>query len=347
MSCHVSVMPGEVIEWLRPETCRLIFDGTFGAGGHSVALARLIPAGASLLAADRDPAAVAAWEGAKANDETLARLPIRLFCASYHQLDRLLGEEGLGKVDGVILDLGLSSDQLADRDRGFSFTGDGPLDLRFDPTSGQTVAQFLASATEREIADTIYRFGEERFSRRIAKQIVLKRQARNPVRSVNELVDICRRCVPRGKNHDIHPATRTFQGLRIAVNQELEILEQALRVLPLCVNPGGRIAIISFHSLEDRIVKQAFRDDDRLEPLTRKPLRPTDEEVEQNPRSRSAKLRVAEVIDPNQPRPDRRRGKRSWGAGKAYEEDDGNEEFDDGDDGDEELRDDAIQDEES
>ena len=140
-------------------------------------------------------------------------------------------------------------------------------------------------------------FGEERFSRRIAKQIVLRRQERKPVKTVTELVDICRRCVPRSKNHDIHPATRTFQALRIVVNEELSILEAALKALPSRMRPGGRIAIISFHSLEDRIVKNAFRDDDRLEVLTRKPLRPSDEEVATNPRSRSAKMRVAKIVE--------------------------------------------------
>jgi 16S rRNA (cytosine1402-N4)-methyltransferase len=289
VSCHVSVMPDEVVQWLRPESCLTIFDGTFGAGGHSIALARRIAEGGRVVAVDRDPAAV------QAAADSIGDLPIDVYCGSYHRIDRVAKAAALPPIDGVVLDLGLSSDQLADRDRGFSFTGEGFLDLRFDPSSGQTAADFLATSTEQQIADAIYQFGEERFSRRIAKQIVIRRQQRQPVRSVVDLVEICRRCVPRSKNHDIHPATRTFQALRIAVNQELTILSDALRQLPAYLKPGGRIAIISFHSLEDRIVKQAFRDDERLEVLTRKPLRPTDAEVAENPRSRSAKMRVAEV----------------------------------------------------
>lgn len=273
-------------------------DGTFGAGGHSIALAQRLPEGGRLLAVDRDPAAVLAGNDWLAADPELARLPILVCYGSYHQPGELLAAAGESVVDGVVLDLGLSSDQLADRDRGFSFSSDGLLDLRFDPTSGQTAAQFLASAGEREIADAIYRYGEERFSRRIARAVIQRRQARQPVRTVSELVEICRRCVPRSKNHDIHPATRTFQALRILVNRELEILESALRVLPDFVRPGGRIAIISFHSLEDRMVKQAFREDSRLNVLTRKPLRPSESEVADNPRSRSAKLRVAEIGGP-------------------------------------------------
>jgi len=281
-------MPAEIVHWLRPESGGVLFDGTFGAGGHSIALAERLPEGGRVLAVDRDPAAVAQAES------IVGSRPIEVYCGSYHRLDRVLKAAGVAAVDGVVLDLGLSSDQLADRDRGFSFTADGPLDLRFDPSSGPSASDFLASSTEQQIADTIYQFGEERYSRRIAKQVVLRRQQRQAVRKVADLVEICRRCVPRSKNHDIHPATRTFQALRIAVNEELSILQSALRLIPELMNPGGRIAIISFHSLEDRIVKQAFRDDPRLEVLTRKPLRPTDAEVDSNPRSRSAKLRVAQ-----------------------------------------------------
>jgi 16S rRNA (cytosine1402-N4)-methyltransferase len=287
-------MPDEVVQWLQPHASHALFDGTFGAGGHSVALARLIAPDGRIVAVDRDPAAV------EAAAETVAELPIDVYCGSYHRIDRVVQASGIAAFDGVVLDLGLSSDQLADRDRGFSFTGDGFLDLRFDPSSGQTAADFLASSTEQQIADAIYQFGEERFSRRIAKQIVIRRQQRQSVRTVTDLVEICRRCVPRSKNHDIHPATRTFQALRIAVNEELTILADALRRIPEYIKPGGRIAIISFHSLEDRLVKQAFRDDPRLEVLTRKPLRPSDTEVADNPRSRSAKMRVASVIgDPD------------------------------------------------
>lgn len=280
-------MPAEIVHWLRPESGGVIFDGTFGAGGHSIALAERLPEGGRVLAVDRDPAAVAQA------DALIGTRPIEVYCGSYHRLDRVLRAAGVAAVDGVVLDLGLSSDQLADRDRGFSFAADGPLDLRFDPSSGPSASDFLASSTEQQIADTIYQFGEERYSRRIAKQIVLRRQQRQPVRKVADLVEICRRCVPRSKNHDIHPATRTFQALRIAVNEELSILQAALRLIPDLVNPGGRIAIISFHSLEDRPVKEAFRNDPRLEALTKKPIVASEAELAQNPRSRSAKMRVA------------------------------------------------------
>ncbi len=290
--CHVSVMTDEVVQWLRPQSCSVLLDGTFGAGGHSQALATRMAAGGRVIAIDRDPAALEAMVVPAAI--TWTDLPLVVHNLSYHHAAEVLAEEQVAAVDGIVLDLGLSSDQLADRQRGFSFSADGPLDLRFDPRQGQTARDFLAQSTEKEIADAIYQFGEERYSRRIAKQIVLRRSQKQPVKTVSELVEICRRCVPRAKNHDIHPATRTFQALRIAVNHELQILAAALRDLPEILAPGGRFVVISFHSLEDRMVKQAFRDDARLEVLTRKPLRPTDAEVAANPRSRSAKMRVAE-----------------------------------------------------
>lgn len=280
-------MPQEINQWLQPERASVLFDGTFGAGGHSLRLAAQLPDGGRLIAVDRDPAAV------QAGAAVIAGLPITLVCDSYHRIERVLDQLDIATVDGIVLDLGLSSDQLADRERGFSFTSDGDLDLRFDPTSGPTAADYLLTASEQQIADTIYQFGEERFSRRIAKQIVQRRREKQRVKTVAQLVEICRRCVPRSKNHDIHPATRTFQALRIKVNEELAILSDALRRMPRRLSPGGRLAVISFHSLEDRIVKNAFRDDPCWQVLTRKPLRPSEQEVADNPRSRSAKLRVA------------------------------------------------------
>jgi 16S rRNA (cytosine1402-N4)-methyltransferase len=194
-------------------------------------------------------------------------------------------------VDAVLLDLGLSSDQLADDTRGFSFEAGGELDLRFNPDEGEPAWQLLARLRENEIADLIYQFGEERFSRRIARKIIEQRSHR-PIRTAAELADLVRRCVPRSADR-IDPATRTFQALRIAVNRELESLDLALQRIPDRLKPGGRLAIISFHSLEDRRVKEAFRSDSRLTPLTKKPIRPTENEARTNPRSRSAKLRVA------------------------------------------------------
>jgi 16S rRNA (cytosine1402-N4)-methyltransferase len=198
-------------------------------------------------------------------------------------------------VHGILLDLGLSSDQLADDERGFSFDCDGQVDLRFDTERGEPAWRLLERLSAEHLADIIYRYGEERFSRRIGRKIVERRRSA-PIRTSRELSELVRACVPRSKNHRIDPATRTFQALRIAVNDELKSLEIALRRLPDCLAIGGKLAIISFHSLEDRRVKVAFRDDDRLEVITRKPIRAGEAEVERNPRSRSARLRVARRI---------------------------------------------------
>jgi 16S rRNA (cytosine1402-N4)-methyltransferase len=203
-----------------------------------------------------------------------------------------MAELGWSGAAGIVLDLGLSSDQLSDRSRGFSFTADGDLDMRFDPTSGQPAWQWLDRVSERELADTIYRYGEERFSRRIAKRIVEQRE-REPLRSPLALRELIHRCVPGARHARIDPATRTFQALRIVVNDELKILERALERLPDLLAPDGRLLVISFHSLEDRIVKYAFRDDPRLEVITRKPVMAGEVELESNNRSRSAKMRVA------------------------------------------------------
>ena len=220
-----------------------------------------------------------------------------MFLGSYEKIPKALAAVDVPMADAALLDLGLSSDQLADPNRGFSFTKtSAELDLRFDPESGQSAAQWLAWHKEDEIANAIYQYGEERYSRRIAREIVARRRREDGVKTVEDLVDVCRRCVPRSKNHDIHPATRTFQALRIVVNDELGALERTLQSAPDWISENGRLAIISFHSLEDRIVKNAFRDDPRWNVLTKKPLRPSEEEIQQNPRSRSAKLRVAERV---------------------------------------------------
>lgn len=288
-SCHVSVMPAEVVEWLVGG--RVVVDGTYGGGGHSQLLLDTLPPGEGyVVALDRDPAVSERVE-TESHDPRL-----QVFLGSYEQVPKALAALELTSADRMVLDLGLSSDQLADRQRGFSFTEDGPLDLRFDPETGTTASAWLARNNESAIADAIYQYGEERFSRRIAREIIARRRNENPVQTVNDLVEVCRRCVPRSKNHDIHPATRTFQALRIKVNDELNILERTLKAAPEWFSSGGRIAVISFHSLEDRIVKNAFRDDERWNVLTKKPLRPTDEEVRSNPRSRSAKMRVAERV---------------------------------------------------
>jgi 16S rRNA (cytosine1402-N4)-methyltransferase len=195
----------------------------------------------------------------------------------------------------VLLDLGLSSDQLADETRGFSFASDGPLDLRFNTSAGEPAWRLLETMREDRLADLIYQYGEERFSRRIARQIVQCRRA-VPIRTSAQLAKLIRSCVPRSRGHAIDPATRTFQALRIAVNEELHSLELALQRLPDCLTPGGHLAVISFHSLEDRLVKHVFRQDSRLRNLTKKPIRPGESEIASNPRSRSARLRVAQRL---------------------------------------------------
>lgn len=287
-SVHVPVMPAEVIEALQPRDGMVIVDGTFGGGGHARLLAEAVAPSGRVIALDRDADAV------QRSATTIGNLPISEYCCSYHQADRALEAESLGEVDGFLLDLGLSSDQLADRSRGFSFESEGPLDLRFDPSRGESAAELLMRVGEKDLADLIYQLGEERFSRRIARRIVERRRLEEPIETAKALAELVRRCVPRSKVHSIDPATRTFQALRIAVNDELTILRQALAAFPSFLRPGGRIAVISFHSLEDRIVKHAFREDERLRVVTRKPLRPSEHEIRVNPRARSAKLRVAE-----------------------------------------------------
>jgi 16S rRNA (cytosine1402-N4)-methyltransferase len=236
---------------------------------------------------DRDPEAIAVAE------RNLSGLPIQLAQSNYCDLPEVLAQMQLDAVDGVLLDLGLSSDQLADATRGFSFDTDGPLDLRFNSLQGEPAWRLVNRLSAEHLADLIYQYGEERHSRRIARAIVDARR-RSPIRTAAQLAELVRRCVPRSRHQRIDPATRTFQALRIAVNDELKSLEIALRRIPGCLRPGGRFAVISFHSLEDRRVKEAFRDDSRLVVLTKKPVRPQPAEIDNNPRCRSARLRVAQ-----------------------------------------------------
>ena len=284
---HVPVLLDEVVQWLQPRPGAVIVDGTLGGGGHTRELAQRVQPVGQVIALDRDPAAV------EATERNLAGLPIRPFHANFADLPEVLEQLGLPAVDGVLLDLGLSSDQLADVSRGFSFSAEGPLDLRFDPTRGEPAARLLNRLGAEHLADLIYYYGEERYSRRIARAIV-ERRRRDPIRTAAELAELVRRIVPRSRTeHQIDPATRTFQALRIAVNEELKWLEVALRRTADVLCPGGRFAVISFHSLEDRRVKEEFRDNPKYEVLTRRPIGPSLEEVDRNPRARSAKLRVA------------------------------------------------------
>jgi 16S rRNA (cytosine1402-N4)-methyltransferase len=285
-SVHIPVLLEQVVEGLAPRPGTTLVDGTLGGGGHTRALAELVGPTGRVISLDRDPTAVAAAQ------ESLAGLPVTVVHANFCDLPEVLDPLGITAVDGILLDLGLSSDQLADPERGFSFSAAGPLDLRFNPLAGEPARRLVNRLSAEHLADLIYHYGEERYSRRVARAIVEYRE-HHPIETSAELAELVRRCVPRSKHERIDPATRTFQALRIAVNDELKSLDIALRRLPDCLRPGGRIAIISFHSLEDRRVKEAFRDDPRLEALTRKPLRPDEAETERNPRSRSAKLRVA------------------------------------------------------
>lgn len=284
---HIPVMLEEIVAWLAPRPGQTLVDGTLGAGGHTRALVERVGPEGLVIAFDRDPAALAAAE------RNLAGLPIKLVHANFCDLKQVLVQLELSAVDGIVLDLGLSSDQLADAERGFSFDSDGPLDLRFDPGLGEPAWQLLERLPEDRLANIIYQYGEERFSRRIARKIVERRKS-DPVRTARQLAQVVRQCVPRSKVERIDPATRTFQALRIAVNEELKSLETVLRDLPEWLAPGGKVAVISFHSLEDRIVKEAFKSDNRWTMLTKKPIRPGEVEVDCNPRARSAKLRVAE-----------------------------------------------------
>jgi len=286
MTLHIPVLANEVIDWLRPSAGMVIVDGTLGGGGHTRLLAQRVGNAVKIIALDRDPAAVEMAE------QSLRGLPVLVAARSYADFPDVLDELGIERVDGLLLDLGLSSDQLADDQRGFSFDAEGPLDMRFNREEGEPAWRLLERLRADELADIIFRFGEERHSRRIARAIVESRRE-HPVGTARDLADLVRRCVPRGQDR-IDPATRTFQALRIAVNDELGELERFLQRAPDRLKSGGRAAIISFHSLEDRIVKEAFRNDDRWQPLTKKPVAASEEEVAANPRSRSAKLRVAQ-----------------------------------------------------
>jgi len=269
----------------------VVLDATCGAAGHARELARRVGPGGTVLGIDRDPTAL---EKSAATLETVG-VAYRLFQGDFTQVPEVLEKEGLRGVNCLLFDLGLSSDQLADGTRGFSFALDGPLDMRYDPTSDDaTAADLIARLGERELADIFWRYGEERFSRRIAARIAAARR-RAPIRTTAQLAGIVKSCAKRGRQR-IHPATRVFQALRIAVNRELELLEEAAERFPQWLLPEGRAAFISFHSLEDRIVKRAMKkhaSQGMIEILTKKVIKATEEEISRNPRARGAKLRAA------------------------------------------------------
>lgn len=283
---HRPVLLDEVIAWLAPQPGDLLVDGTVGAGGHAAALAHRVGPAGRVIGLDRDPEMLALAARATAD------LPVTLVQAPYSALPEVLEGLGIGRVAGLLLDLGLSSDQLSWAHRGFSFARDGPLDMRFDPDSDLTAAVLVNSLGPEELADLFYNLGEERHSRRVARWIIEARRV-EPIRTTGRLAEIVRRSIP-GRRGAIDPATRVFQALRIRVNDEFDHLEALLERLADVLKPGGRAAVLSFHSLEDRRIKIAFRDDPRLRALTRKVVTASAAEIQQNPRARSAKLRVAE-----------------------------------------------------
>jgi 16S rRNA (cytosine1402-N4)-methyltransferase len=286
---HVPVLPRETLEFLDVRPDGIYIDATLGGGGHAEAVLERLRNG-KLLGIDRDPAALAA---ARERLQGFGKKLITMH-GNFAEIDDLQAACGLPPADGLLADLGVSSLQLEDASRGFSLDRPGPLDMRMDPTSGTTAAQLVNHLPERDLADLIFRFGEERHSRRIARALVKAR----PYRTTTELAQVVTRAIPsRAGLYHLHPATRTFLALRLAVNQELENLEVFLSKVLQVLRPGGRLVILSFHSLEDRLVKRAFQAwqrESRARILTRKVVRPTEEEVRANPRARSAKLRAAE-----------------------------------------------------
>ncbi len=292
---HSPVMVKEVTSWLVGPRTSSICDGTVGHGGHAEALLAEMNESGKLVGIDRDAEALAFCR------ERLSKFAERVILIQglYKDLSLHLARAGMIPMDGILLDLGVSSRQVDDPRRGFSFQSDGPLDMRMDQSTGPTAADLVNSLPESGLADLIYRYGEERFSRRIARAIVRARLAR-PLLTTQALVTAVKSAVPAVyRTGRLHCATRTFQALRIAVNGELETLEPALRGAVEALKPGGRLAVISFHSLEDRIVKHTFRSlsqgvEAPLKVLTKKPQVPSEPECRTNPRARSAKLRVAE-----------------------------------------------------
>jgi 16S rRNA (cytosine1402-N4)-methyltransferase len=285
---HHPVMLAETLDWLAVRPAGVYLDATAGLGGHTRAIAARLTTGL-VVASDRDADSLALAQVHAAECAS----HIRFLQARFSELPARLLESGVTRVDGLLADLGVSRYQLTDSERGFSLSADGPLDARMDRSQGPTAAELVNTTPEKQLADLIYQFGEERRSRRIARAIVRAR----PLHSTLQLAGVVERAVPRTGR--LHPATQTFMALRIAVNQEQEELDSLLGALPSLVESGGRVVILTFMSLEDRKVKRAFQAlarEGRVRILTRHVIRPSDEEVHGNPPSRSAKLRAVEMI---------------------------------------------------
>ncbi|MBF0153218.1 MAG: 16S rRNA (cytosine(1402)-N(4))-methyltransferase RsmH [Magnetococcales bacterium] len=308
---HTPVMTSEVLEALAPQSGSILVDATYGGGGHSHGLLVASAPHGRVIALDRDPEAIA--HGAGAVQSWQGRLT--LLHGTFGRLADSLRQLGIERVDGVLFDLGVSSRQLDVPERGFSFQADGPLDMRMNPVGGPTAADLVNRLGQEELADLVFHHGDERHARRVARAIVAAR-LQAPLTTTRQLAKLLERVVP-GKRGGIHPATRTFQALRIAVNDELGELRSGLAAGVTCLKPGGRLVAISFHSLEDRLVKEAFRQgvrppvagDPRLPPpvasvvpvptlrlIARKPWTASPAEVQRNPRARSARMRVAERL---------------------------------------------------
>jgi 16S rRNA (cytosine1402-N4)-methyltransferase len=311
---HVPVLLKEAIDFLAVKRGGTYLDATVGLGGHSYEIAKRLGAPGHLIGFDKDPAAlkvaqvklapvgsrssVVVSEPKAERPTTIDQRPVSdwpTITLLHGSFAELANDQRPATIDGIIADLGVSSLQLGDPERGFSFQAEGPLDMRMNPMSGETAEQVVNHIDERELADVIYEFGEERRSRRIARAIVRSR----PIRTTKQLVEVVSAAARSMKHERIHPATRTFQALRIFVNRELDDLKALLEAAPGILKPGGRLVVISFHSLEDRIVKDAFREGAKqgvYESLVKKPMTASEEEIDRNPRSRSAKMRVAEKI---------------------------------------------------
>jgi len=304
---HVPVLLKEAIDFLNVRRGGTYIDATVGLGGHSYEIAKRLGAPGHLIGLDKDPAALEIAKSVLGRSSLVVGQNdwprVELRHGSFAELANDQRPTTIGKIDGILADIGVSSLQLSDAARGFSFQADGPLDMRMDPQSERTAEQVVNHLDERELADVIYEFGEERRSRRIARAIVRSR----PIRSTAHLAEVisaaARPMNPGRNKYDqrrIHPATLTFQALRIFVNRELDDLKALLDAAPRILKPGGRVVVISFHSLEDRIVKDAFREgaikDKYFRVLTKKPVTASLEEQDRNPRARSAKMRAAERI---------------------------------------------------
>lgn len=287
------VLLREVLQILRPGPGDVILDCTVGTGGHGQAIAARVAPEGLLIGLDRDPQAI---ESARERLSSFGDR-VKLYHANFRDFPEALREEGVTYVDGLLMDLGVSAIHMTDSERGFSILEDGPLDMRMDGRGRPTAAEIVSRSSQGDLQKWIRDLGGDRYAARIARRIVQER-GRRPIRTTMHLADVVRRAYPRGR-HKIHPATRTFQAIRMLVNRELEALEAALPKIPRCLRTGARVVIISFHSGEDRIVKEFLRNAEKegeMRPLNRKPLRPTPQEVELNRWARSALLRAGERI---------------------------------------------------